>query len=200
MSIPEYVNIFNTKDVVKNEFFILNTLGKDTQNSEWKDIKLQNYITFYNVIMNIQLPNFIRNILPINIIDTEAMLDDYRQNIFPNYPSRLACFFVFDNLQDVLKYKEECYKNQDFKIYKIQISSNDYKITKHNMEYVSVLRVTYDWYNFKEILKNENLIHKYWSGEASDFDYSKYGNNNGVIKPTFEYLIEGKYTCSLISD
>lgn len=200
MDIPEYVKVFNTDEIIKNEFYILNTPGKNTQNSQWKDIKIEQFKMFFNVTMYAQIPNFIRNILPINHIDTERLLEDYRQNNFPNYPSRLACFFVFDNIDDVKKYKEDSHKNKDYKIYKIQISSNDYKITKHNMEYVSVLRVTYGYDIFTSIIEDEKLIHKYWSGEASNFDYSKYGSNNGIIQPLFEYLIEGEYTATLISD
>lgn len=200
MNIPEYVRVFNTNEIIKNEFYILNTPGKNTQNSQWKDIKIEQFKIFFNVIMHAQIPNFIRNVLPINHIDIERLLEDYRQNNFPNYPSRLACFYVFDNIDDVKKYKEDSHKNKDYEIYKIQISSNDYKITKHNMEYVSVLRVTYGYDIFTSIIENEKLIHKYWSGEASNFDYSKYGSNNGIIKPSFEYLIEGEYIKTPVLD
>lgn len=193
------VKIFNTGEIVKNEFYVLNTPGKNTQNSDWKDIKIQNFITFYNVTMNIQLPNFIKNALPIGLIDTERLLDEYRQKYFPVYPSRFACFFVFGSIEDAKKYKEDSYKNQNYQIYKVQIVSENYKVTKHNMEYVSVLRTTYNYDIFQRILAEENLIYRYWIGEASDFDYSKYNSKIGIIKPLFEYLVEGECTCTLVS-
>lgn len=200
MSIPNTVKIFNTGEIIKNEFYILNTPGKNLQNSEYKERKIQDFTVFYNIIMSDTLPNFIKTTLNFKVIDVEALLENYRQNNFPDYPSRLACFFVFNNIEDIKKYKEDSPQTKDNPVYKVQITSNNYKITKHNMEYVSVLRTTRNFKMFKPIIEKENILHKYWSGEASDFDYSKYDSPIGIIKPLFEFLIEGEYSCTLVSN
>lgn len=203
INIPTTIKILNTGDNIKNEFYALNTPGKNTQNSVYKDFKIRDFIIFYNLFMNLdmlQIPNYIKISLPFYIIETEKLLEAHRQENFPEFPSRLACFFIFGNIEDAKRYRDVYHKGKDNKIFKIQISTNTYKVTKHNMEYVSVLRTTYNSDIFTPIIQNENLLHKYWKGEAQDFDYSKYNNNNGVIKPLFEYLIEGEYIVTPLED
>ena len=103
------------------------------------------------------LPSFIKRAIPHYIIDSEMELERIRQESFPNYPSRCASFFAFDNIEDVLKYKSKEPTGRD--IFEMEMISSDYKITKHNMEYITVIRACHE---AREIVLAENLFHRYW--------------------------------------
>lgn len=195
----EYIKLINTGEIIKNEFYYLETHGKNTQNSFYKDVKIQNFMTFANLNTQIHMPNFIQREMPYNIIYSEAHLEEYRSTFYPEYPSRLASFFVFDSLESVKKYKESNNQYQNNKIFRLKLKGN-YKISKHNMEYISVLRTVYNTPIFEQVINNFNIISKYWMGEGSDFDYSMFNSTFGIIPPTFEYMIEGEFESTPIDD
>lgn len=189
--------LINTSETINNKFYILETPGKWNQSSFGKETKLNDFACFFNYINSENCPNFIARALPYIAIRIEVELEMYRQKHFPELPSRLASFFAFDNLESVKQYKDE-EKNNTGNIFEIFCTPETIKISKHNMELVTVLRVVghnNDLYH--KVIQEENLFHKYWAGIMEPFDYSKYGSNNGVIPPRAEYLIEGSYISGL---
>ena len=195
----EKITLANTGETINNKFYVLETPGKWNQNSFYKEAKIKDFICFFNYINSSNCPNFIARALPITI-NIEADLEMYRQNHFPELPSRLACFFVFDNLKSVKQYKEE-EKNNTGNIFEISCAPETLKISKHNMELVTVLRViAYNNDLYHKVIQEENLLYKYWAGIMEPFDYSKYGSNNGLIPPRAEYLIEGSYISGLYQE
>ncbi len=191
------VKILNTGETVQNKFYFVETPGKiETQNPSYKTEKILALNSLYFSINNRMLPNFLQRGLTDKLIietSSEFLLEQYRVNHFPNLPSRAASFFAFASLEDAQFYAgiEETSRH----IFELEITSSDYKISKHNMEYVSVIR---SYFYSTEMLEKENLYHKYWSGESKDFDYTPYYPENGIIKPREEYLIEGIFNYKLI--
>lgn len=195
MFLPNDIKIFNTNEIIKNEFFFVKTSNKIAQNSINKNMKINLFFDLFNNFVHIYndnlLPNFITSTFPIVMLQTECDLEKYRVENFENYPSRLNTLFVFSNIEDAKKYREEL-NLSNANIMKVHVLDKT-KVTKHNMEYVSVLRVMYNTIHYENLMSQENLLQKYWIGEGAPFDYFKYGSDNGIIHPRFEYLIEGEY-------
>ncbi|MGL5902784.1 MAG: DUF2441 domain-containing protein [Cetobacterium sp.] len=196
----EYIKLINTGETIKNQFYVLETPGKWNQNSFGKENKINDFLCFFSYINSTNIPNFIARDLPNLKIKVEIDLEIYRQKNFPELPSRLACFFTFDNLESVISYRKE-ETNNTGKIFEIFSTPDTIKISKHNMELVTVLRViTHNYDLYHKVIQEENLLYKYWAGIMEPFDYSKYGSNNGLIPPRAEYLIEGSYACEEFVD
>lgn len=193
----ESITLANTGETIKNKFYVLETPGKWDQNSFDKEAKINGFINFIKYISFGNCPNFILRSLPDLLLKTEYDLEAYRQQHFPELPSRLASFFVFDNLESIQLYKKE-EKNNTGNIFEIFCIPTTLKVSKHNMELVTVLRVLVNNRPlYEKVISEENLLHKYWSGVMEPFNYAKYKCNNGIISPRAEYLIEGEFSSGL---
>lgn len=195
------VKIFNTGEIVKNEFYVVSTPNKWSQDSFDKEIKIAHFINFYKKIYeacsNFILPNFLDLSIPKALFQTELDLEIFRQENFLEYPSRISSLFVFSNLKDAKEYREHInLKNAN--ILRVYATDPNYKITKHNMEYITVLRVLYGSIFYEKLISEDKLIEKYWLGKADIFDYRKFNLPQGIIYPKFEYLIEGTYATTML--
>jgi hypothetical protein len=113
-----------------------------------------------------------------NRIEGEALMEKLKP---AGYPSRLKCFFVFDNTYDLEKFLEHDWKN-NFKnhfMYELEAFPTS-KIVKLDANWI-----TYIWGQIgpdEEHTKNiEKFIKQYWNGEALEEE-----------EPIFEVLFEGK--------
>lgn len=200
MPIPESVTILNTGEIIKNEFFVVSTPNKWNQSSFDKDLKIQHFFNFYSKLheacSNFILPNFLDLTIPKNLFQTELDLELYRQNNFPEYPSRIAAMYVFKTLKDAKEYREHI-KLPKANILRIFASSDNCKISKHNIEYITILRVLYGSQFYEKLISENKLIEKYWLGIGIPFDYNEFSLPHGIIQPKFEYLIEGSYASTM---
>ncbi len=104
----------------------------------------------------------------------EFLYEKIRINKYPNKPSRLSSFFLFDNIDD-------CY-------YYIDTHKNGTAICK--VEIIEIRSLHKGDMNLLDMIPNhctyneaEKLVDLYWLGEKSE-------------KPVFEYVLQGK--CNLI--
>ncbi len=189
------VTVLNTGESIKNEFFLINLENELDHNSSDKELKIKTLEEFYFTKDKTNpsykhLPPFLKRHKDLlNIIQGEYLLEKYRQKNYPEYPSRVACLFVFHNLEDLAT---ACrIPGWRGEIFKIKIISPDYKVTKHNMEFSSAMQ---GYHNpiIQRAASENNYLSKYWTSDSSIIDYTPYGWKM-IYYPIYEYLIEGEY-------
>lgn len=150
-----------------------------------------NYIPFTRTNLTFNSPStFMIN--TINNYNLEYNLELYRFNYYKQFPSRLSGIFAFGDYEScklvAQKYKWNLKTVKRFKL----IDSNIIKVTKHNMEIISLLRHIQLSTFSKE--NQDSFYNQYWLGngniqvEVPNFSQSTTILNSGVI---YEYLIEG---------
>ena len=150
----------------------------------------QDYLPF---IPNAKCPksptSFVLNI--VSYYSLEYNLELYRKNNVGKYPSRLSAIFAFGDYETCIKvskkHKWPLSEVRRFKLKDLERNNNLIRVSKHNMEIVSLMR---------------GLDCRFFSGVNQNKIYEQYWNGNGNLKiiqngkeyetgEIFEYLIEG---------
>lgn len=112
----------------------------------------------------------------------EVVVENYRKNNFPHYPSRLSCIYAFEDF-DTCKLVSQLYKwdlneVKKFKIVKL------HSACKTHMEIISTYKPD------PQLITNLNdCLKKYWMGEK--IEEILLNNKRLSVAPIYEYLIEG---------
>lgn len=169
------ITTLNTKEILKNEFYITspNLLPTIISPYNFKNC-LNNFNNLYNML---NLEGIRTYLLEYPIVITEKSLETFRKENYSSYPSRLNSIFAFLNFDHAKNFKGKY-------IYKAKINTaTTYKVTVHNMEEISALR-------------GNNPIAtplNYWTGYLQEFSYP-----DSFYPVKKEVLIDGEILLELI--
>lgn len=135
-----------------------------------KDIRICDFLHFFELIEKGKIPLFLIEYININILKVEYELEKFRIKNFNTFPSRISSTFaseisIFNTYQHTLEISEKC------------------KIIKCDMTIINFLR------SYPGYLVDYKILNGYWQGQTLQ---EILGNN--FSPPIWEYLIEGEHS------
>ncbi len=178
------IELYNTKEEIDNDFWVCIRHPERPlkfNNTENKEKKINTLLSLDEAIKSKYIPNYILS--QKYLIHCDADFEKYRQEKYPDFPSRCSSFFVFPNKKTM----DKCisfYEWNAISLANVSIDkSKPFKAIKANMELISSYR-TYLQHNLK---KDRDFFEDYWSGKLYTISYP----DNSSYEPIEEIFIEG---------